>query len=121
MDNTLCPRAVLGKHAIIDLSNCNAEILRDYELIKSLLAQVADIAKVTIIGSMDRHFTPQGYTVVLVLEESHLSIHTWPEFNYVSIDLYSCNLETNFQAVVDFLSNKFQAKKTQFTLLERGF
>ncbi len=121
MDNTLYPQAILGKHAIIDLSNCNAETLQDYELIKSLLAQAADIAKVTIIGTMDRYFTPHGYTAVLVLEESHLSIHTWPEFNYVSIDLYSCNLETNFQAVTDFLSDGFQAKKTQFTLLERGY
>ena len=70
---------------------------------------------------MDHRFTPEGYTAVLMLEESHLAIHTWPENNYASIDLYSCNLQTNFQAVADFLVNEFQATVTALTFLERGY
>ncbi len=114
------PNIVLGQHAIIDLSGCSLEIINDHALIYDILVQTAQIAKVTVIDSLNHCFTPQGYTAVLVLEESHLSIHTWPEHNYVSIDLYSCNLQTDFHAIKDFLADKFQATITKFTLLKRG-
>jgi len=68
---------------------------------------------------VEHFFTPQGYTLVLVLEESHLSVHTWPEYCYASIDLYSCNLETDFEAVKEFLANEFEARFTEFVVLER--
>lgn len=120
MEKLLQPDMMLGKHAIIDLSGCNSEIIRNCQLIHDILVKAAEMANLTIIGIMDHRFTPEGYTAVLMLEESHLSIHTWPEYNYASIDLYSCNLQTDFQAVTDFLANKFQAMVTGFTFLERG-
>ncbi len=121
MKNTPHPQAVLGKHAIIDLSGCNLEILKNSSLMQDILVKAANLADVTIVGSMDHLFSPHGYTAVLVLEESHISLHTWPEFEYVSIDLYSCNLQTDFRGIADFLADQFQAKITSFTLLERGF
>ncbi len=121
MTNIPQPDFVLGKHAIIDLSGCDSEIIRNCDLIRDILIQATQIANITVLDMVEHYFKPEGYTAVLVLEESHLSIHTWPEYNYVSIDLYSCNLQTNFQAVKDFLSDKFQATVTKFTLLERGF
>lgn len=121
MEKSLQPDRMLGKHAIIDLSGCNSEIIRNCKFIHDTLVEAADIARLTVLGIMDHRFTPEGYTAVLMLEESHLSIHTWPEYNYASIDLYSCNLQTDFQAVIDFLANEFQATVTGFTFLERGF
>jgi S-adenosylmethionine decarboxylase proenzyme len=120
MENISPPNLVLGRHALIDLSGCNPDTLTDYAYIRKTLTQAARLAKVTVVGMVDRHFKPQGYTAILVLEESHLSIHTWPEYNYVSLDLYSCNLETDFQAVQAFLAKRFQADRSEFTLLERG-
>ncbi len=120
MEKLLQPGRMLGKHAIIDLSGCNSEIIRNCQLIRNTLIKAAEMARLTIIGIMDHRFTPEGYTAVLMLEESHLSIHTWPEYDYASIDLYSCNLRTDFQVVTDFLANEFQAKVTGFTFLERG-
>jgi len=121
MEKSLQPNRMLGKHAIIDLSGCNSEIIRNCKFIHDTLVEAADIARLTVLGIMDHRFAPEGYTAVLMLEESHLSIHTWPEYNYASIDLYSCNLQTDFQAVIDFLTNEFQATVTRFTFLERGF
>jgi S-adenosylmethionine decarboxylase proenzyme len=115
------PDRMLGKHAIIDLSGCNPKIIRNCQFIHDTLVRVAEMAGLTILGIMDHRFTPQGYTAVLMLEESHLSIHTWPEYNYASIDLYSCNLQTDFQGVTDFLATEFQAARTRFTFLERGY
>ncbi len=121
MTNTPQSDIVLGKHAIIDLSGCDSEIMSNYDLIRDILVQTAQIANITVLDMVEHYFKPEGYTAVLVLEESHLSIHTWPEYNYVSIDLYSCNLQTNFQAVKDFLADKFKATVTKFSLLERKY
>lgn len=112
---------IIGKHAIIDLSGCDPDIIRDRESILDILKQAAQIAKVTIVGQLEHHFSPEGYSAVLVLEESHLSIHIWPEYNHISLDLYSCNLETDFNAVETFLVKKFKAKNIESQLLERNF
>lgn len=121
MKKLLQPDRKLGKHVIIDLSGCNSEIIRNCKLIHDTLVEAAEMARLTVIGIMDHRFMPEGYTAVLMLEESHLSIHTWPEHNYASIDLYSCNLQTDFQAVIDFLANELQATVTGVAFLERGF
>lgn len=111
--------SIIGKHAIIDLSGCDADIIRDRASILDILNQAAEIANVTVVGQIDHYFSPEGYSAVLVLEESHLSIHTWPEYNHVSLDLYSCNLETDFDAVETFLAQQFKAKNIESQLLHR--
>ncbi|MCB0214172.1 MAG: adenosylmethionine decarboxylase [Anaerolineae bacterium] len=114
-------QSVIGKHAIIDLSGCDPDIIRDRESILGCLKQAAQIAKVTVVGHLEHYFSPEGYSAVLVLEESHLSIHTWPEYGYISLDLYSCNLETDFDAVEKFLAQQFKAKNVESQLLKRKF
>ena len=112
---------VIGKHAIIDLSGCDPTIIQNPDLINDILHRAARLAKVTVVGRQDHYFSPVGYSVVLVLEESHLSVHTWPEYNYISKDLFSCNLETDFKAVHDFLVEQFRSQLAQFTLLDRTY
>lgn len=114
-------QSVIGKHAIIDLSGCDPEIIRCRSQILTILKRAAQVARVTVVGQVEHHFSPEGYSAVLVLEESHLSIHTWPEHNYVSLDLYSCNLDTDFAAVEAFLAEKFRAQWVVSKLLERKF
>ena len=121
MGNVPEPDVILGKHAIIDLSGCNPELIGNNAFIQEILCQAAQIANITIVGELERHFEPSGYTAILLLEESHLSIHTWPEYNYVSVDLYSCNLDTDFEAVKNFLVDRLGAEKNVFTLIDRGF
>ncbi len=118
---SLKPDVVLGKHAIIELSECDTAVIENHKLLQSLLKKATEIANVAVVGSIDYCFKPQGYTAALILEESHLSIHTWPEYQYVSIDLYSCNLETDFQAVKNFFVAQFKATLTGFTIIDRGF
>ena len=121
MGNVPEPDVVLGKHAILDLSGCSPEIIGNNALVQEILCSTAQIAKITIVGDLERHFEPNGYTAILLLEESHLSIHTWPEYNYVSVDLYSCNLNTDFEAVKNFLVEQMKAEKVTYTLVDRGF
>lgn len=122
-DSMMIPfnQSVIGKHAIIDLSGCDPEIIRSRGQILAILKQAAHVAAVTVVGQVEHYFSPEGYSAVLVLEESHLSIHTWPEHHYVSLDLYSCNLDTDFAAVEAFLAKKFRAQWVTSKLLERRF
>lgn len=121
MINTQSPDVLLGRHAIIDLSGCNPQTMRSHSLIRDILYQAAQVAKLTVVGCMDHRFEPFGYSAVLILEESHLSIHTWPEHNYASVDLYSCNLDTDMRAIKDYLAEQLQASDTAFTILDRGY
>lgn len=118
---SLKPDAILGKHAIIELSGCDRTVIENNDVIQHILRQATEIAEISIISSLDHHFTPHGYTTTLLLEESHLSLHTWPEYCYASVDLYSCNLQTDFEAVKNFLAGQFRARVTDFVILERGF
>ena len=111
---------ILGKHALIDLSGCDPKILQNYELVQNIIVEAAALASVRVIGQLEHKFEPEGYSVILALEESHLSIHTWPEYNYVSIDLFSCNLDTDFERVKMFLIAQFRAEVVDFTLLNRS-
>lgn len=118
---TICTQFVVGKHAIIDLSGCDPDVICDYELILNILREAARVAQVTVVGEIEHQFNPEGYSMVLLLEESHLSIHTWPEYNYVSLDLFSCNLHTDFEAVEKFLVKKFKPQSVVSKLLMRKF
>lgn len=120
MENGKTPSRILGKHAIYDLSGCDPNILDDPASISEVIHRAADIAQITTLGSMEHHFEPQGYSMVLILEESHLSVHTWPEHGYAAVDLFSCSLRTDFVAVRDFLAAQFRARAVEYALLARG-
>jgi S-adenosylmethionine decarboxylase proenzyme len=64
--------------------------LDDLKRIETLLNEAARAARTKVVGSVFRPFTPQGVSGVVVIEESHLSIHTWPEHGYASVDFFTC-------------------------------
>jgi S-adenosylmethionine decarboxylase len=61
----------------------------------------------SVVGELKHQFYPIGATIVYLLEESHLSIHTYPELRSCSIDLYSCNTETDFNTALEVIYNFF--------------
>lgn len=79
-----------GRHLLVEYVGCNFDALNDVDQIRSLMERAARAAHMTIVQSCFHPFIPQGVTGVVVLEESHLSIHTWPEIGYAAVDLYTC-------------------------------
>ena len=73
----------------------------------------------TIVASVFHPFTPQGVTGVVVLEESHLSIHTWPEHGYVAVDFYTCG-DCEPELAHEFLSRELGAQYTEVMFVDRG-
>ncbi|MBY0146705.1 adenosylmethionine decarboxylase [Neobacillus niacini] len=108
-----------GKHIIIDAFECESAHLNDINFLEEMCKKAALDANMEILYSYFHQFEPQGVTGVLVLSTSHLSIHTWPEERYVSLDFYTCGtLELTPQ--VDFLIKELSSKQAKVYSISRG-
>lgn len=80
----------VGKEVTIDFHQCRPEFLNDCEAVKELIHEIARMIEVTIVREEYHQFTPYGVTGVAIVSESHIAVHTWPEFCYCSVDIFSC-------------------------------
>lgn len=109
-----------GRHLILDLYDCDPEVLNDYERLEELLEAALLMAKATILRIFGEQFKPQGVTLLALLAESHASIHTWPEIGYCAIDLYTCGDKTETHKAAEFLKYKLKAKISEEKELVRS-
>lgn len=79
-----------GRHLLMEYQGCDGELLDDPERLQALMRRAAQAAKATVVADVFHSFSPCGTSGVLVLQESHLSIHTWPECGYAAMDFYTC-------------------------------
>ncbi len=110
----------LGEHFICELSGCNSTMLYDSEQVKKLFSQVVKDSNLSVVSEGSFEFSPYGFTGFFLLEESHTSIHTWPEYGYCAIDLFTCNLHINTEPFFLTLKNVFEAKHMSIQMIERG-
>ncbi len=101
--------APLGRHIIVELFTDDIEFLKSEERIMKALEKAAEAGNVTVVGRTSTTFNPHGVTAVLLLAESHLSIHTWPEYGYAAVDIFTCG--GNPEAVLDELMKQANARK----------
>lgn len=80
----------LGRHLLVEYFGCNPEVLNDEDRVRTLMRGAAQAAGATEVAVVFHRFSPQGVSGVVVVEESHLSIHTWPEYGYAAVDFYTC-------------------------------
>lgn len=98
-----------GRHLILDLYDCDQELLDDYDQLSAMLKTALLMANATILRIIGEKFKPQGVTLLALLSESHASIHTWPEIGYAAIDLYTCGDTTKTHKAAEFLKEKLKA------------
>lgn len=110
----------LGRHIMVEYYNCDKEILNNYEKIEKYMVQAAKEAKATIVTSTFHMFNPWGVSGAVIIQESHLTIHTWPEYNYAAVDLFTCGEEINPWDAFEYLERKLRAEKTDYTEMSRG-
>jgi len=109
-----------GRHLILDLYDCDPEILDNYEELQQLLETSLVMAKANILRIIGEKFKPQGVTLLALLAESHASIHTWPEIKYAAIDLYTCGDTTQTHKAAEFLKAKLKASSSNEKELVRS-
>ena len=98
------PNTALGYHYIWDVSICDSEKISYLTSIKLLMEDLVSTFKLSVLNASYNQFAPHGVTGVLLLEESHLSIHTWPDTEYVALDLCSCKEIANIQEIEAILN-----------------
>jgi S-adenosylmethionine decarboxylase proenzyme len=109
----------LGEHYILDLSNCNHELLMDSERAHSLFAQAVRESGLTVVDEGLYKFSPHGFTCFLLLAESHASLHAWPEYNYCAIDLFTCDLDNDLLPLIQRIRQIFGADNFTLRKLDR--
>ena len=102
-----------GRHLILDLYDCDPDILDDYGELQRLLEASLVMAKANILRIIGEKFKPQGVTLLALLAESHASVHTWPEIGYAAIDLYTCGDTTQTHKAAEFLKVKLKAGNSE--------
>jgi S-adenosylmethionine decarboxylase len=108
-----------GTHVIAELSGCSKERLNDPQHMDRVFTRAIQLAGATLIQKVSHKFEPHGLSLVYVLSESHLSIHTWPEKQYASVDIYTCG-KCNPHVAVDYIRKELEAACAHQTTLSRG-
>jgi S-adenosylmethionine decarboxylase len=108
-----------GRHLLVEYTGCDASVLDDLKRIEALMNQAAKAARTNIVASVFQPFEPQGVTGVVVVEESHLSIHTWPEVGYAAVDFFTCG-ESIPEMAHRVLAEGLRATHAEVIFVDRG-
>ena len=112
--------AALGKHLLLELKDCDAGLLNDMDYLREALTEVAILIGATVIKDDFYQFSPQGISGVVIIAESHISIHTWPEYSFAAVDVFTCGEVIEPAKAVKPLALKLKARSTSYIELKRG-
>lgn len=110
----------IGYQILIDIYECDYNKMEDMEYIKKMMFELASILKTNIRKITFEKFEPYGISGVLIISESHITIHTWPEYRYVGIDIFTCSKKIEYNSAIEFLLEKLGTKKYEVKEIHRG-
>jgi S-adenosylmethionine decarboxylase len=110
----------IGHHYIAEASGCNADVTGSVEKVEQVLVRAAEIAGVQVWSISFHRFNPHGVSGVVVISESHLSVHTWPEAGYVALDIFTCGDAAKPERAVQYALRQFGATNVHITEVTRG-
>ena len=109
-----------GKHYLVELIDCNAAKIKRVKDVKPILLKAVQVSQATMIKNFFHQYKPMGVTGIVLIAESHFSVHTWPENGYVTFDILTCG-KMKPMAAINYLKKSFQAKKVNLKIFSRGF
>jgi S-adenosylmethionine decarboxylase proenzyme len=110
----------LGRHLLIEYFGCDRKVINNKEFLREALLEAARRANATIVTDVFHEFNPHGISGVVVIAESHLAIHTWPEHLCAAVDIFSCSKHMKPEVIKDFLQDVFKAGEVLCREIERG-
>lgn len=105
---------------LLELFDCDARVINSLETVKGALVEAAKRAQATIVDVVFHEFNPFGISGVVVIAESHLAIHTWPEYRYAAVDIFSCGEVLQPDVAANYLVEQFGAERASVVELQRG-
>lgn len=110
----------LGLHIVAELYGCDTTKLSDVVYVTEVMLEAARRAKCTIVTQSFHHFSPHGVSGAIIISESHLAIHTWPEFRYAALDIFTCGDTIQPDIALLYLKEAFEAESLSSMELRRG-
>lgn len=110
----------LGRHILAEIYGCPADILNDVQLVENIMVNAALEAGAEVREVVFHKFSPQGVSGVVVISESHLAIHSWPELGYAAVDVFTCGDRVNPWDACNYITKHFKAQNMTATEVDRG-
>ena len=110
----------LGHHLLFDCYGCREPVLSDLAVVRDLLERAARAFGLTVIAEEFHQYQPQGVSGVLILAESHLAVHTWPERGFAAVDLFTCGSRPDAARLAEHLKTALGAERIEARQIGRG-
>jgi len=110
----------LGQHVLAEFFECDPNILNNIDMVEKLMTEAALECGATIVQKCFHMFNPYGVSGVVIIAESHLAIHTWPELGYAAVDLFTCGDKCDPKVSYEYLKKMFNSRNASYTELKRG-
>jgi S-adenosylmethionine decarboxylase len=109
----------LGRHVLVEFFHCDGLRINSLKEVQEVMLKAAKLCRTTVVQHFFHKFSPYGISGVVLVAESHLTIHTWPEYAYVAVDLFFCG-DNDWHDVIEFMRDEFGAENCSVLLLHRG-
>jgi S-adenosylmethionine decarboxylase proenzyme len=110
----------LGTHILAEYKDCDVDIINDIQSVEVAMLEAAKLSGATVIGSSFHRFMPHGVSGVVMISESHLAIHTWPELKFAAVDIFTCGKDVDPQLAYEYLKMVFKSNNVISQTLNRG-
>lgn len=110
----------LGTQIVAEIYECDENKLNDVEEVRKLMIAAAEAAGAEIRETVFHKFHPQGVSGVVVISESHLTIHTWPELGYAAVDIFTCGEHVDPWDSCEYITNALNAEEVNVMEISRG-
>lgn len=110
----------LGSHLLVELYGCSMASLEREDFVGAAMREAADASKATVVEQSFHEFKPYGVSGAVIIQESHYTIHTWPEHGYAAVDLFYCGGSVQVHKAIDVLRERFEPSRLKFLVVRRG-
>ena len=110
----------LGSHLLVELFDCDTRSLEEEATVGSAMLEAAVESKATVVAKSFHEFKPFGVSGAVIIQESHYTIHTWPEHGYAAVDLFYCGGTVLVREAVEVLRMRFKPARIKFLVVRRG-
>lgn len=112
--------STFGRHVAVDTWGVNFDLLNNAEWLQAQMVEAAEVCGATVLSVQSKQFEPQGATVLVLLSESHISIHTYPERGFAALDCYTCGETVDPQLAIDHMISVLNPETVHAKKLIRG-
>lgn len=113
-------KTFLGEHLLADFYDCNSKVLEDVKLIKQIMDEAANKANASVVTEEFHNFSPWGVSGAIIIKESHLTIHTWPEYGYAAVDIFTCGDTLDLWSALEYIKEKLESNNMEYNDVKRG-